>query len=319
MFFLRVFSTTAYRNHIFIEKQIITANASSTMASNSQDEPPPPVAGIAERPASPVSEMTTPSSTRRRYLGDQERINDTLLSDFCGPIDAFSPVRRLFAAEKPHFTWDNYFSGDSILDYACQEGFGLTMTCRRDRLPRGVKSVYWNKERTPVNKRSKAARFENPVFAIKKHKQGTIQVTSFQSTSSCNLISVNALNSLQLYAAPKERGRGKDKRHWGIEMNESRKLYLGSYGKIDKIDHLIKNCNMHYRYDDSQCFFVCIVLNLVFSFKHSPLFFFFQDHGNIGIVPWFMRRLLQLWWHTMSIWNAVKGNYGLESSRLTSL
>ena len=149
--------------------------------------------------------------------------------------------------EKPHFTWDNYFSGDAIIDYACEEGFGLTMTCRRDRLPKGIKNNYLCKEKTPVDKRSRAARFQNPIFALKKHKEGYIQLTSFQSTSSCNLISVNALNSCHLYAEPKERGRGDEKRRWGIEMNEARKLYLGTYGIIDKIDHLINNCHMHYR------------------------------------------------------------------------
>jgi hypothetical protein len=33
---------------------------------------------------------------------------------------------------------------------------------------------------------------------------------------------------------------------WAIEMNEARQLYLASYGRIDTIDSLIKNCNMFY-------------------------------------------------------------------------
>lgn len=30
-------------------------------------------------------------------------------------------------------------------------------------------------------------------------------------------------------------------------MNEARELYLKSYGAIDKLDHLVKNCKLHYR------------------------------------------------------------------------
>jgi hypothetical protein len=33
---------------------------------------------------------------------------------------------------------------------------------------------------------------------------------------------------------------------WAIEMNEACQLYLASYGRIDTIDSLIKNCRMFY-------------------------------------------------------------------------
>ena len=39
--------------------------------------------------------------------------------------------KKIFEKE-PHMTWDNYFSGKKIFDYAGAKGFGLTMTCRRD-------------------------------------------------------------------------------------------------------------------------------------------------------------------------------------------
>jgi len=58
---------------------------------------------------------------------------------------------------------------------------------------------------------------------------------------------VNALNSCQLYADTKERGRKEEKRRWAIEMYEGRDLYLKTYGAIDRLDHYIKNCNMGYR------------------------------------------------------------------------
>jgi hypothetical protein len=146
-------------------------------------------------------------------------------------------------------TWDNFFSGDAIFEYAAVKGFGLTMTCRRDRLPNKgiIKGKYFHKEKTDSKARPKAARYEQPIFAIKRVGDSLIQHTSFQSTSSCNITCVNALNELQLYVTAKERGRGLNKRHWGIEMNEARELYLKTYGTIDRIDHLIHNCCMSYR------------------------------------------------------------------------
>ena len=150
-------------------------------------------------------------------------------------------------SEKPHLTFDNYFSGDCIVQYACEKGFGLTMTVRRDRLPKGIPTKYLQKEKTPVSRRSKAARFENPVFITRECEGSIIQLTSFQSTSSCNILSVNALNDCELYCHTKQRGRGDKKRQWGIEMNQSRELYLRTYGGVDRLDHLLKNCHIHYR------------------------------------------------------------------------
>jgi hypothetical protein len=69
---------------------------------------------------------------------------------------------------------------------------------------------------------------------------------SFQSTSSTNISTVNALNKNNLAVRTKERGRANHKVKWAIEMNEARQLYLASYGRIDTIDSLIKNCDMFY-------------------------------------------------------------------------
>ena len=128
------------------------------------------------------------------------------------------------------------------------------------------------------------ARFLQPIFCIKKYNNvlqngvcGSIQLTSFQSTSSCNIIHVNAINSCALYASVKERGRGASKRQWGIEMNESRRLYLNSYGAIDKLDHLIENCNMSYRYVLFTCFFFRFLI-FVYSQKNCT-----SEHGSIGM------------------------------------
>jgi hypothetical protein len=57
---------------------------------------------------------------------------------------------------------------------------------------------------------------------------------------------VSALNQNALFAVQKERGSGKNKRKWVIEMNDARQLYLATYGRIDTIDNMVKKCQMYY-------------------------------------------------------------------------
>jgi hypothetical protein len=163
--------------------------------------------------------------------------------------------RRQIFKKKPHSTWDNFFSGDQICDHAGANGFGMTMTCRRDRLPNGIPAENMCKKKTSNEARPKAARFNQPINLVKivppdeaANRKGYVRVhTTFQSTSSCNISTVNALNECGMYVRKRERGRGENKRCWGIEMNDARELYLGTYSRIDSIDHLIKNANIFYR------------------------------------------------------------------------
>jgi hypothetical protein len=70
---------------------------------------------------------------------------------------------------------------------------------------------------------------------------------SFQSTSSCNIACVDSINGLSRFVKRKERGAGKNKQAWAIEMNEARQLYLSTYGRIDTLDSMICKCNYYYR------------------------------------------------------------------------
>jgi hypothetical protein len=148
---------------------------------------------------------------------------------------------------KLFLTADNFFSGEESTTYVATEGFGCCFTNRRDRLPKDIPEQYLQKGKTDSNQRPRAARFMNPIVATKTLQGSTIQLVSFQSTSSCNIMCVNALNSCELYAATKERGRGLQKRKWGIEMNQARRLYLSTYNQVDRLDHLIQSCRMGYR------------------------------------------------------------------------
>ena len=158
-----------------------------------------------------------------------------------------SEEKKIFRAP-PHITFDNYFSGEEVCHYAGEKGFGLTMTCRRDRLPKGVKGEYMHKQKTTtVSERSKCARFIQPVILVKSKPSHEVVLTSFQSTSSCNIMSVNAFSENKNYIEARKRGRGDFSRTFVIEQNMARHLYLKSYSRIDSMDHLIKICNLKYQ------------------------------------------------------------------------
>jgi hypothetical protein len=107
------------------------------------------------------------------------------------------------------------------------------MTCRCNRLPKSVLWKYFNFiKAAPVNARSKVARFEQPIIAVKNVRhQDSDRVTdkkdyvlchvSFQSTGGTNISMVNALLLVGLYVRDCNKGRGHQKRTLGIEMNEA--------------------------------------------------------------------------------------------------
>ena len=166
-------------------------------------------------------------------------------------VGANSNQKKIFR-EKPHSTWDNYFSGDAIFDWIGKNGFSCTMTCRRDRFPKEIPKQYLQVKKTDTSRRTKVARFQDPIVAVKVSKcspdsDKTFERAhiSFQSTSSCNIATVNALNGCKFSVRAKQRGKNKDnKRHWVIEMNDARSLYLSTYGSIDNVDKLVKFCRM---------------------------------------------------------------------------
>jgi hypothetical protein len=154
----------------------------------------------------------------------------------------------------PHGTADNHFSGDHVLDFAGERGFGLTLTQRKDRFPSGLKP-YCHHEKAEASKvqRYKVMRFGNPIVAIcnvstpdENKKDYTKTLVSFQSTGATNICGVNNLPSCNLSVRQKVRGAGDQKRVWGIEMNEARATYLDHYYAVDNVDHMIKNAGIRF-------------------------------------------------------------------------
>ena len=150
---------------------------------------------------------------------------------------------------------DNHFSGDKIIQLIGESGGKGTWTTARSRLPGGIAKKHLHaKKDTPINARSKAARYENPIVAVKHvtfpagdpRKPYTVAHVTFQSTGGTNITCVNALSELKLFVRERSKGQGDTKRIWAIEMNEGRELYLKTYSGVDKIDQLLKEWCMRY-------------------------------------------------------------------------
>ena len=164
-----------------------------------------------------------------------------------GTTNSNSTTKKIFR-RLPVICVDNYFICDKVLDYVGGLGFGIIGTNARDVLPADISKHHLHVIKTQSNTVSKVARFNQPIVAVKNNENGSQRAhVSFQSTSSCNIATVNALNECKLFVEIRERGRKNNKRHWGIEMNHARRLYLSLYCRIDVTDHLLTNAYLHYR------------------------------------------------------------------------
>ena len=154
-------------------------------------------------------------------------------------------LRRQIFRQPMVFGMDNHFPTKDVADFIGQHGFGQVSTIRRDRLPKECnKESFHYVKAVAVDDRSRMAQFEQPVVAVKHVEPSSgepynIVHVSFQSTGSTNIQTVNALSEVSLYVRERNRGRGADKRVWGIETNHAPELYLKTYGTVDKLDQNI--------------------------------------------------------------------------------
>jgi hypothetical protein len=90
------------------------------------------------------------------------------------------PKKQIFPLP-PNFKADNHFSGDHVMEYiVVLQGFGITLTCRRDRLPGddGLKPYLHHEKKDSSDARGKVIWYQNPICAIK-------QVASTATTKAC--------------------------------------------------------------------------------------------------------------------------------------
>ena len=183
-----------------------------------------------------------------------KRIVDILNPLVKGEVQDPSDNRRQIYDERPNLGMDNHFSGDATSKEVGENGWKCNVTCRRDRFPSGVPKKYFHSlKECKVDARSRVARFEEPIIAVKHvvstepgKKDYTIVHISFQSTGSTNIQCVNVLKEVTNFVRQRERGRGATKRFWAIEMNEGREIYLKTYSAVDKVDQMLKEWEIFY-------------------------------------------------------------------------
>jgi len=160
-----------------------------------------------------------------------------------------SKLKKIFDI-KAHLTTDNYFNGYKIRDEGGRRGYGLLQTLGRGYLFKEDVKQHFHHQKTGADERTKSARYLTPIVAVKQVPAADDAlgyddiITSFQSTSSCNISAVNSINSCELYCLTKHRGRNEHHRAWGVEMNQARQLYLRTYNRVDVIDHYVKHLKM---------------------------------------------------------------------------
>ena len=162
------------------------------------------------------------------------------------PSSPAKKKRKQIFRKKPVVCADNFFYDDKICEWIGKHGFGSVGTCARNALPIEKKYLHGTMHKSGC-KISKVARYTNPIVAVKECNGFQRVLISFQSTNATNITSVNCFNECKLFIEIRERGKGKNKKVWGIEMNDGRRFYLSTYFRIDVVDHLLKNAAIFYR------------------------------------------------------------------------
>ena len=76
--------------------------------------------------------------------------------------------RRQIFTELPHITMDNHFSGDHIIKLLGERGGRGCWTTQRGRLIKKIPKTHLHgKKGVDINARSKAARYMQPIVAVK--------------------------------------------------------------------------------------------------------------------------------------------------------
>eukprot|EP00536_Pseudo-nitzschia_multiseries_P001958 jgi/Psemu1/4602/gm1.4602_g len=142
----------------------------------------------------------------------------------------------------PHLTVDNFFNGNSILDWMGEHGLGMIGTVARNKIPKGVPHNYFHKENASHSARKFAciAQMCNPVTLA---KEVPAKAEAGKLTKA-----YHRLIHKSFFLHSKERGRcNNDKRFWAIEMNHTCELYLRTYGKLHQIDSSISRANIGHK------------------------------------------------------------------------
>ena len=183
------------------------------------------------------------------------RLTNALTPLVVGQEQEEGDTRHQLFTQKPCLSMDNHFSGKNVDHHLGSNGYNGVYTSACGRLQASVQKYYHHVKAVNVGPHSRAARFANPVVAVKEvvgdgsigNESYRVVHVSFQSTGSTDITTVNTLDEVDLYVRQREKGRASTKRIWAIEMNEGRELYLKTYGGVNQLDHLIEDWKLRYR------------------------------------------------------------------------
>ena len=134
---------------------------------------------------------TTPSSQPTNHPSTSSIIS----SNSSSTDNTTNQIKKIFKSH-PTVIADNYFTDDKMQMWIGENKFGCIATTARNFLPKDIPKVYLHHlKSTPGCKKSKVARFTLPIVALKSYPTYERAHISFQSTSSTNITTTNALNT----------------------------------------------------------------------------------------------------------------------------
>ena len=160
--------------------------------------------------------MKKPPETNKRKM----------LSEEIGKmVEGIKFNRKKIFREKPHNTWNDYFSVNVIFDLIGRDGFTWTITCMGDCFRKEILKQYLWVKKTDTLRCTKVARFQEPIVAVKTSNYSPESdenfkksaLILFQSITSYNIAKFNALDGCKYSSRANEKGRDNgNKRHWII-------------------------------------------------------------------------------------------------------
>ena len=200
-------------------------SSSSSSSSSTAPPQPEPSAPAPAAPAEPAIEYEYPLCLADSRPGTDPASWPLLKTE--RPLVFKHIFKRL-----PLIPADNYYSGDTITDYAIATGAELLTTTSRSRLP--VDKQYLHAKSLQDGRSVREARHYPPVVVTSNKRPRWFHV-SRQSTGPLNLTVVGAFGKVSNFVSKRTRGKGGAYSRQ-IEMDEIREFYLKYYGFIDRSD-----------------------------------------------------------------------------------
>jgi hypothetical protein len=99
--------------------------------------------------------------------GDHDPTTLTKTIPHASGTGTVSYVMKQVYTRKPHFTANNFFSSEKLIEWLGEKGYGMTATSARNRIPTEITPyTHYQQVADTSHMRCKAMRFDNPIVAI---------------------------------------------------------------------------------------------------------------------------------------------------------